>query len=129
MDAEVLRTRLRQDGHTTLRMRGNSMFPLLPSGSKAHLRPVAAGESLRGAIVAVELGKQVVVHRVMKSTSGALVTQGIASPTQDAPIPSEAVVGVVCEGVGWNLSEPALRHSASALMIAMRGLRALSRRR
>ena len=129
MDAEVLRTRLHQEGHTTLRMRGNSMFPLLPSGTEAHLRPVAAGEQLRGAIVAVELGKQVVVHRVMKTKAGTLVTQGIASPTQDAPVPSEAVVGVVCEGVGWNLSEPALRHSASALMLAMRGLRALSRRR
>ncbi len=104
------------------------MFPLLPNGARAQLRLVKEGESLRGAIVAVELGAQVVVHRVVRESSKTLVTRGITSPKEDVPTPLSAVVGVVYERSGLWLSEPALHRSAAALTFAVRGLRALARR-
>ncbi len=129
MDAEVLRTRLRDTGRAVLRMQGQSMSPLLPHGTQATLRPVARGEELCGAIVAIEFGEQVVVHKVIESGHGTVRTQGIASSKSDAPTPHHAVVGVVCERVGWPLSERVLRRVATALLHTRSRLRAVLRRR
>ncbi len=104
------------------------MAPLLPDGSVATLRPVRDKERLYGAIVAIEIGQQVVVHRVALETENAIATRGIASPKFDPPVPKSAVIGVVCERSGLALSESALGRGAGALSIAYRGLRALARR-
>jgi len=128
MDAEVLIGRLQTRGHATLSMRGHSMFPLLPHGSRAVLRPVTQGECLRGAIVAFTTGEKVVVHKVIHTTSALVVTQGIASTRCDAPSPHDAVIGVVCNRRGWPLSELTLKHASSIFMATIRGIRSFKHR-
>lgn len=129
MDAEVLRARLRETGEAVLRMQGSSMSPLLPNGSRAKLRPTQENERLQGAIVAIEVGQQVVVHQVVACGKSSIITQGIASPYQDAPTTRTDVVGVVCERMDLRLSEHALRKTSSVLMRAWSGLRRLRGRK
>lgn len=70
------------------------MRPMLPVGARVELRPLRPGESLTGAIVAVDAGELVVVHRVRRDAGHALQTQGIARHVADPWWPRDAVIGV-----------------------------------
>ncbi len=127
MDADYLRTRLLECGEATLRMRGHSMFPLLPQGSRAFLRPRTEQEDLRGAIVALEVGRQVVVHRVLRCHAGLIHTHGLSTSKRDQPSNERALIGIVSRREGWNSTESMIRNAASALVCTRRVLHALSR--
>lgn len=127
-DTAVLRHRLRRTGEATLRMCGKSMAPLLPAGVTAKLRPLRPGEKLQGAIVAVDCGPKVVVHRVVQVRGTTVVTQGLSAQDPDAPTSLSAIIGVVCERDGWPVSESHLRTAASAWTLSVRSLRALRKR-
>lgn len=129
IDCALLRHQLRHTGEATLRMLGQSMSPLLPMGAMVKLRPVRPGEDLRGAIVAVDWGPKVIVHRVIEARGATIVTQGLNAPEPDQAISRESAIGVVCQRDGWPIKEMHLRTAASAWTISVRGLRALRNRR
>lgn len=127
-DTKVLRHRLSRTGEASLRMCGKSMAPLLPEGVTAKLRPLKPTEKLRGAIVAVDYGPKVVVHRVVEERGQVVVTQGLNAREPDSPTSRDRIIGVVCERDGWPVSETHLRTAASAWTLSIRSLRALRRR-
>lgn len=127
-DAALLRHRLRRRGEASLLMRGRSMAPLFPEGSRVKLRPLTGGETLRGAIVAVERGQKVVVHRVVSVDGATIVTRGLNARSSDDPTSRGAVIGVVCEREGWPAKELHLRRAATAWTLSLRSFRALRRR-
>jgi hypothetical protein len=96
------------------------MRPVAPVGSLVRLRPVAPGEALRGAIVAVDAGDRVVIHRVVRCTATEVVTRGIASRRPDPPRPRAQVLGVVAAASGVPAGEGVLRAAAAAAAFAYR---------
>ncbi len=127
-DATLLRHQLRHTGVAALRMQGKSMSPLLPEGVRVTLRPVQTGEPLRGAIVAVDVGPMVVVHRVVEAAGATVVTQGLRARLPDRPVSRSSVIGVVCGRDGWPIFETHLRAAAWAWTLSIRSLRALRSR-
>ena len=127
-DCALLRHQLRHTGEATLRMLGQSMSPLLPMGAMVKLRPVKPSENLRGAIVAMDWGPKVVVHRVIEARGATIVSQGLNAPEPDQAISRESIIGVVCHRDGWPVSEMHLRTAASAWTMSVRSLRALRNR-
>lgn len=104
------------------------MAPVLPAGATAKLRPLEPGERLLGAIVAVDCGPKVVVHRVVEVRGTTIVTQGLSARDPDAPTRRSSIIGVVCKRDGWPISESHLRTAASAWTLSIRSLRALRKR-
>ena len=124
-DSGLLRFQLRRQGTAQLRMRGQSMSPLLPPGTRATLRPMKPAESLRGAIVAVDRGERVVVHRVAVADGTKIVTRGLSARLPDPVSERSAVIGVVCAGGSPYLTERTLQIAATAITLSIRGLRIL----
>lgn len=122
---QALRAQLARHGAASLRIRGGSMRPLIASGALVELRPLHRGERLVGAIVAVDAGELVVVHRVCREAGAALQTRGIARDAADPWWPRDAVIGVVSavRGSAAARSETALRVlCAAAAMVRVRWL-------
>jgi hypothetical protein len=77
---------------------GESMYPVVPSGSRVLLVPRRRAPRT-GDIVLVRGGDRLILHRVRAVTSDRLVTGGDASPTSDVGIPHHAALGlaVACD--------------------------------
>lgn len=100
MTSEFLRHCLRRGRRAGLRVCGHSMSPLLPAGSRVLLRPLRATEALKGALVAVDCGSKVVVHRVDTIERGLVRTRGLKARSCDRPVRRRQIVGVVCRREG-----------------------------
>jgi hypothetical protein len=126
VSADSLRRMLDAWGVASIRIRSDSMRPLVRSGMLVRLRPAAPGERLRGAVVAVDAGERVIVHRVVREISGTVTTRGIASRHADPPWPRDRVIGVASAAGGWK-SERALRWAAAVASITYRLYRLVPR--
>jgi len=74
-----------QRGPVTLVLRGTSMTPCIPSGSRVVLRPLAANAHVeQGSVVAFLRAGELVVHRVLRLREGQVRTQGDSLHTADA---------------------------------------------
>gem|GEM_PF-5163713 len=113
-----------------LRVRGRSMTPLVPEGSRVRLRSVSRNESLRGAVVAVDTGSYVAVHRVTRARANRIRTQGIARAQPDPEWSKGDVIGVACSvaspGCAWRIeSEQRLRTLGRVAAVGARIYRAM----
>lgn len=113
ISAPYLRRSLAAAGRASVRIRSDSMRPIVRTGAVVRLRPMVAGERLRGAIVAVDAGDRVLVHRVVADTRAGVITRGIASLRMDPPWPRERIIGVMV-AAEW------LRWAAAAASVAYR---------
>ena len=130
LTASVLRRQLATERSAVLRVRGRSMTPLVPEGSRVRLRSVARNESLRGAVVAVDTGSYVAVHRVTRARANLVRTQGIARATPDPEWSTGDVIGVACSvaspGGAWRIgSERRLRTLGTLAAAGARMYRAM----
>ncbi len=100
------------------------MRPLVPEGARVRLRPVEDDEDLAGAMVAVDTGSYVAVHRVTSTARGTVRTQGIARDTPDPEWAATDIIGVACAVAGpggWSIdSERGLRALAGLSMASRR---------
>lgn len=120
LSAEHLRRSLALRGEARVRLCSGSMRPILPAGAVANLRAVKAGETLRGAIVAVDAGERVLVHRVVAETRAEVTTRGIASRRRDPRWPRGRIIGVVSSAHGGKSGERTLRWAALVASVAYR---------
>lgn len=105
------------------------MAPLLPDNSTVRLRPVATGETLKGAFIAIDRDSKVVVHRVDSVQVGLVYTRGLRAKNLDAPCGPQQILGVVSERIGrMPLSETKMRLAGACVVFAIAGLRRVFRR-
>jgi hypothetical protein len=96
------------------------MRPIARAGTLVRLRPVARGEDLRGAIVAVDAGDLVIVHRVEKVSATHVFTRGIASQHPDPPWQRDRVIGVVTAAGAFLTGQRLLRGAAAVASVTFR---------
>ena len=77
---------------------GESMYPVLPSGSRV-LIVTRRRPARRGDVVLVRRGQRLILHRVRSVDENALVTQGDACPEPDPSVASSRAIGlaVACD--------------------------------
>jgi hypothetical protein len=119
VSADSLRRLLAASGVATLRIHSDSMRPIARSGTLVALRSAAPDERLRGAVVAMDAGERVIVHRAVRASAAWVTTRGIASRHADPPWPRDRVIGVVSTAGRWK-SERALRWAAAVASITYR---------
>jgi hypothetical protein len=126
----LLIRRIQRTGEASVEVRGGSMRPLLRSGWRVRLRPIQPDMLRPGMVLAVALGDQVVVHRIVRVEPAAVQTWGDAVAIPDPPVPLAHVVGLVDAVQGpAGLWVPIL-HSATlgaTLRLARRGRRVAGR--
>lgn len=87
--AELLRSGL----SVRIPARGASMAPFIRDGDEVLVEPLARPPR-RGEVVLVRVaGGAVVLHRVLASRAGGVVTRGDAQEVPDAPVPAAEVLG------------------------------------
>jgi len=130
LSAAAIRRAIEASGRAEVRIRGRSMWPVLRDGDSVELRAARAGEPLRGAIVAIDGGERVVVHRVVGENGDRLRTHGVARRSPDPETSRAAVLGVVSARRGRWLLVPAsaLCAAASLASAALASVRAVRSR-
>ena len=95
--AAVLTAALARRGEAVFRVRGGSMWPLVPDGSLVRVRRGGGVSTLSPGqlVVRATLDGNVQVHRVVAGARGALHTRGDALDADDGPLTDGALVGVV----------------------------------
>ena len=84
-------------GHgNSITVQGTSMWPMLQPDDLAMLDLRQHGFR-PGEIVVYRSGERLMVHRVLSSRAGRLVTAGDSRPLIDATVPTEAILGRVVE--------------------------------
>jgi hypothetical protein len=83
-------------GSVECRIRGASMEAAIPRGSRIRIS-FSSGPQRVGDIVAFMIGERIVVHRIVHSGAGHLLTRGDAMRLPDPPIEAAAVLGAVDE--------------------------------
>lgn len=131
LHGRLLREALERGARATLRVTGGSMWPLLAAGDRVDLGTPRPKELRPGAVVCVERGSDLVVHRIVAVRGGRIRTRGDRSLVGDAWLPLERVVGRVVgiERRGWRKALRLLP-PASGLwrrIAAFRGLQGPSR--
>lgn len=84
---------LRSGETVRFHVRGNSMWPIIPSRSRVEVRPSEAADIKVGQIAAFERHGRVVVHRVRGVTAECVEFAGDALEKGDGSIPRERVLG------------------------------------
>lgn len=129
LSAAAIRRAIEASGRAEVRIRGRSMWPVFRDGDSVELRAARADEPLRGAIVAIDGGERVVVHRVVGESGDRLRTHGVARRSPDPETSRAAVLGVVSARRGRvPVPDPLLRLAASLVCAALGSLRAVRRR-
>lgn len=117
-----LASSLRAPGRTIeSTVKGNSMGPGLPPGSRIRIDMSPASEHRVGDVVAFVGGPQVVVHRIVHAGPEYFLTRGDALVSPDRPIRRDQVVGRVvamARGREWGALEPPARRGAAATACA-----------
>ena len=114
--APLARIALAQDacarfGRLHLRALGSSMLPTILPGDDLLFRALAAQETPQlGAIVLVQRGQRLFVHRLRARTEAGWITRGDSLAMDDPPVPDTAVLGVLAQHHRGNTS---LHHSRS----------------
>jgi hypothetical protein len=72
---------------------GESMYPVVPSGSRVLLAP-RRRFARPGDIVLVRRGERLILHRVKSAAGDSLVTRGDACPAPDPPIAGARAIGL-----------------------------------
>ena len=87
---------LAADGGFDVAIRGASMEPRLPDGTRLHLR--RPGLLLPGDVVAIRSGERLLVHRILgaapRKGGWRLLTQGDAAPRPDGWLDPAGIIGV-----------------------------------
>jgi hypothetical protein len=83
-------------GALWLCVRGSSMAPTIPSGSRVRFVPLPPGGPQRGQVVLAQLGANAtVVHRVLARRGGTVALRGDNRTVDDPPISREQVIALV----------------------------------
>ena len=93
--AELLRSKLLEDGAAKWRATGASMRGAVADGTVVHLRPSDGDQLRRGDVVIAELPSGLAVHRVTRVVNGCVRLRGDARRRADPLIPVDAVIGAV----------------------------------
>jgi len=96
----ALRPRLAADflreGHTVeVPLGGSSMRPLFAPGDTLRIRPARAADLRPGDVIIVDLGGQLLCHRLVYVAGDHFVSRGDDAPEHDPPLPLDAIIGRV----------------------------------
>jgi len=72
--------------------RGDSMYPSIRSGEHVHVAPDAR-PLRRGDVILARAARGLTAHRVVRVSSGAVITRGDNALGRDAAIPYHAIIG------------------------------------
>jgi signal peptidase I len=86
---------LRAGNVVELPLGGSSMRPLFADGDFLLVRPASAADVRPGDAVIVDLGGQLMCHRLVYVTDDRVVTRGDSIADCDPPLPATAIIGRV----------------------------------
>ncbi|MEI8259691.1 MAG: hypothetical protein WCJ30_28835 [Deltaproteobacteria bacterium] len=123
---------LLRDGHAVEYVAlGGSMWPFIRGGSVVRVEPASADTLALGDVGAYDPGTDaIIVHRLRSREGRALVFRGDAMLRDDAPVPTERVLGraFVVSAPPWTIRLPKPRDLARVLPAARAMIVALVRR-
>lgn len=99
---EALKSKIQTEGQLTIQLVSNSMAPVMPTGTLAHIEPVVYDQVQPLDFIVFYANGILVCHAMwkrgyLKSANGerTLITRGIAAPFFDLPVRESLILGRV----------------------------------